>query len=271
MKAIPVPLALLVVVAATVACATPGRLLGMTAPEPTVTKQPMEAPEPEESEPPTQTPEGLPSGPVLPLLPTRGETSSKTSLQAEVVDINWYPDSIGNLYFVGIIKNTGTADIGLPKITVTLRDSAGAMVGSTSGFSCLDIVPVGEISPFRVIFPDAPKAWATHEVVVQADEATYYTSIREFEVVSSQGKEDPYGIYTITGELRNTGASDAESVEVDVVAYNASGQILGVEVGFAELDVVPAGGTSPFEVMLFSHVEGEIDHYDLYVEGLPPM
>lgn len=193
--------------------------------------------------------------------------SQPTVLQADVVDINWYTDSINTLHFVGTIKNSGTVDLSLTEIIVNLRDDAGTLIGTASAYSSLDIVKIGETSPFHVIFLESPTNWTQHEVIVQGSENSFLTSYRDFEVISPQGKLADFGGYEIVGEVKNVGSKDAEFVKVIVILYDSSGKILGVDFTFATLDKVVAGGTSPFQVLVFSTAEGSIDHFDLIVEG----
>jgi hypothetical protein len=69
----------------------------------------------------------------------------------------------------------------------------------------------------------------------------------------------------IRGEVENTGATDAEYVKLIVTLYDASGNVIGMDFTYTELDIVPAGSTSPFESGT-DHWPN-FDHYDIQVEG----
>ncbi len=187
--------------------------------------------------------------------------------KVDVLESNWYTDSIGTLYFIGIIKNSGNVDLEFTEAIATLRDDSGTLVGSASSFSTLDIIRPGEISPFKILFLNTPANWTKYEIVVQGQEASFLSSYRDFEIVSSQGKTADFGVYTIVGEVKNIGNKDAEFVEIIAIMYDANGKIIGTESTFAKLDKVVAGSTSPFEVLVLSIADGAIDHYDLIVEG----
>lgn len=190
---------------------------------------------------------------------------TQPALLAEAVDIAYYGDD--SLYFIGLIKNTGNVDLEFVEIHITLRDSNGTLVASESSYSDLDVIPVGQISPFKVIFFDNPGAWQNYEINIEGDEAGFLNPYTSFEVISSQGSVPSFGAFEIVGEIRNTGDSDAEFVEIIAALYDADNHVIGVDFTFSEFDKVTAGGSSPFELLLFNKASGEVDHYELYVQG----
>lgn len=184
---------------------------------------------------------------------------------AEVADIDYYGDD--SLYFIGLIKNTDTVDLEFVEIHVTLRDSSGQLVASESTYSDLDVVPAGGFSPFKLIFFDKPSAWQDYEINIEGDEAGFNNPYLDFEIVSSQGSLPSFGAYEIVGEIRNTGAEDAEFVEIIAVLYDANNHVIGVDFTYSEFDKVTAGGTSPFDLFVFDKAQGEVDHYELFIQG----
>ncbi|UCF41641.1 MAG: hypothetical protein JSW43_04750, partial [Gemmatimonadota bacterium] len=52
-----------------------------------------------------------------------GAVQKPLKVSAEVTDLTARPDSIGNIYFVGIYRNTGEAAIERPRVELTLLDS----------------------------------------------------------------------------------------------------------------------------------------------------
>jgi hypothetical protein len=118
------------------------------------------------------------------------------------------------------------------KIVATLYDAEGNVVGTGFTYSELDVIPPGGKSPFTI-------------------------------AIDQYGKDD--GWLYIRGEVVNTGQSDAEWVKVVATLYDAQGNVVGAEYSYAELDVVPAGGRSPFEILL-EQWEG-FDSYLLQVQG----
>ena len=86
-------------------------------------------------------------------------------------------------------------------------------------------------------------------------------------VVTTGRAYEEYGYYHLVGEAKNTGEKDCEYVKIVVAFYDAEGQVIGVDYTYTELDVVPAGKTSPFDLSVDSLPE--FDHYELWVEGSP--
>lgn len=150
---------------------------------------------------------------------------------------------------------------------MTLRDEAGTLVASESGYASLDVVRVGEVSPFTILFFSEVGDWSTYEVTVEASEANFLESYRDFEVISSSGTTGDFWAYEIVGEIRNTGSQDAEFVQILVILYNTDGQIIGTDFTYWDFDKVTAGGTSPFTILVSYTSEDDIDHYELLVEG----
>jgi hypothetical protein len=66
------------------------------------------------------------------------------------------------------------------------------------------------------------------------------------------------------GEVYNGLPADAEFVEITANFYSAGGVLLDTETGFADLEVVPSGSDSPFEVLDFEPPAG-IARYSLQV------
>ncbi len=193
-------------------------------------------------------------------------TTEAPSELAEVSDVSYYTDSIGGVHFVGLVNNIGRSDLMLVEVIVNLRDQGGTLVASSSGYAALQVVRSGETSPFEVLVFNAPKEWAKYEVAVQGLEAAFITPIRTFELISSKGTAGSFGMYTIVGEIKNTGEQPAAYVQVAALLYDASNKLIGVQTTFAQLDKIPPGGTSAFEILVGS-TGGKIDHFTLLFEG----
>jgi hypothetical protein len=225
-----------------------------------ISTQPAES----ESEPIPEQPEETES--VQP--PSQPEPpKSQKMISAEVENVNWYISSIDSLWFIGLVKNTGNVDLEFVEINVLLRDGEGTLVASDFTYSELDTIPVGEYSPFTVLFLEEPESWEKYEVVVEGEEAGFLTPYTEFEIISANGKQGSFGDYEIVGEIRNTGSQDAEFVEISAALYDINGKLIGVDFTYTDFDKVVAGGSSPFTIMFLSTADGDPDHFELFIEG----
>jgi hypothetical protein len=185
---------------------------------------------------------------------------------AEVAAINWYIDDVGYLSFVGVVRNTGTVSLEYVKPVVTLRDAQGAVVASEFTFTDLDVIEPGEMSPFILVFIDDVGGWTEYEVTVEAEEALYFEPYKDLEIISHNGRVDEYANYVVQGEVKNIGSEDAVFVGISAAFYDADNNIVATVYAFTTDHTVAAGGTSPFEIIAYE-AAGEIDHYELYVEG----
>jgi LysM repeat protein len=62
-------------------------------------------------------------------------------------------------------------------------------------------------------------------------------------------RETPVGSLWCLGEVRNLAGMDVEHVQVQVSLYDADNVVLTTATAFTILDIIPAGGTSPFVVL----------------------
>ncbi|MCC6381612.1 MAG: hypothetical protein IT304_03840 [Dehalococcoidia bacterium] len=72
------------------------------------------------------------------------------------------------------------------------------------------------------------------------------------------------GTLHVVGEVANTTGVAAQYVEITADFYSASGQLLATDFTFSAVGVIPAGGDSPFEVLLFNPPPG-INSYTVRV------
>ena len=68
--------------------------------------------------------------------------------------------------------------------------------------------------------------------------------------------ETPAGSVWVLGEIVNPGGSSLENTQVRVALLDASGAEVAVVAAFTALDVIPAGGKSPFGALLVSPPSG---------------
>jgi len=72
---------------------------------------------------------------------------------------------------------------------------------------------------------------------------------------------DPGGYVVVAGEVFNGTERPVGLVRVEASLYSASGELLKTAAAYSCLTTIPAGGDSPFEVMVFGSTTG-IDHVE---------
>ena len=73
----------------------------------------------------------------------------------------------------------------------------------------------------------------------------------------------------MTGEVRNPHDFTIKFPEIVATYYNATHEVIRVEVDFAEVDPLEPGQSSPFEVVL-TDPPADLQHYALQTEAVQP-
>jgi len=202
------------------------------------------------------------------IIPLEGRPTLEPSLVSiEVSKISPYETPVGSLWFLGEVENTSGVNVEGVRVVVSLYEEDGRMVATESSFTELNLIPPGGRAPFAVLFTSPPRfkeyAATAQGVAVAAREGAEY---RDLEAVNCIGEAGEYSTYTIMGEVRNSGQSDAESVVVVVTAYDAQGRVVAIRDACAESEVIPVGGSSPFTARL-SPAAGTVVTYTVQVRG----
>lgn len=116
---------------------------------------------------PTPTPPTPPAPPVVtPTPPVTTPTEPDTSDDIEILEY----ETIDGEYSdrgVGIIKNNGTENIYLVKLSVTYYDAADRIVANEFGFADLKITQPSETSPFMILLSSFPSAAERYEIFAE--------------------------------------------------------------------------------------------------------
>lgn len=195
-----------------------------------------------------------------------GDEEPADQTDIEISNLNWYVDSIDVLHFIGTVTNHGETNLDYVKIIVNLRDGDGTLIATDYSYTSVDLVLLDQTVPFSVTFFDDPGEWADYEIMVEADTARD-EGFQGLEIISSTGSPGTYSMYEIIGEVRNTSASDAEFVKIVAMLFDADENLIAVDYCYSSLDTVPAGGTSPFSLVISGGVDEEVASYELIVEG----
>jgi hypothetical protein len=167
-------------------------------------------------------------------------------------------------YLPGEVRNTGGANCEFVRVVAAFYDAEGTVVAVAPTVALKDVVPAGGKAPFELSAAGVPE-FDRYELWVEGT-PTGKEPYAGFEI--DVGREyEAHGAYHLVGRVVNTGDRAYESVRVLATFYDAEGRVVRVGFAFTELDVVPAGGSSPFDVLV-----GDLpafDHYELWAEGAP--
>jgi hypothetical protein len=219
----------------------------------------------EEAEKPqeTETHEEIPPTPTA--LPSPTSTSPPPSPSVSPIEIlshksyiqsNWY-------HIIGEVQNNTTYPMNFIKIVATLYDENNNVVGTDYTYTDLDIVLPGGKAPF-VIATDQWAGTASYKLQAQGSESEGELPRQDLIVLSSNDYIQ-YDWLHVVGEVLNTGDTNAEYVRVVITLYDTQGDVVGVGYTYTELDIIPPGGTSPFDAST-DFWEG-YDQYSIQVQG----
>lgn len=162
------------------------------------------------------------------------------------------PDRVGNLYIVGLVKNTGEAPLDHPRVEATLWDAQHHKLAVGMGFaSSMNLLP-GEEFPVKLLVSHAPKY---ESISYQfTPKAMTYGSPQRFELAVEAPKLVPtsLGGYNLSGRLRNKSQSAVQHVRVVALLYGADKKIVGMQDGILPQQTLTAGDECPFTVHVFS-------------------
>lgn len=195
-----------------------------------------------------RAPSRLPA-PTLDPVPTPAPAPPAPDLKvaAEVTDLTPLPDSLGNLYFIGLYHNTGEATIDLPRAELTLWGHDGQKLATATGFTGRHQLLAGEATPLKVLFTKAP-SYARMTAQVSPKRELYPRHRPRLELGDIRLGRDRYAGYRVTGTVHNRGSADVQYVQLIALLYDAQEQLVGLDSRFTAQRFLPAGESDPFEV-----------------------
>jgi hypothetical protein len=184
-----------------------------------------------------------------------------------------YTDSIGSIWVAGLATNTGNTMAVNTGATLHLLGADGKLLVDTYATVILDELAPGESTPFRGIFANPPKGWASVKVELRASAPeilrpqVFVRGLTATDVTSAPG--EGYLGATVSGKVTNNGKDSAISVRAITVALDPSGKVLEIADGYATLPELKPGSSSPFSTQ-FTELD-KVDRYKVFLQGrLPP-
>ncbi len=199
-----------------------------------------------------------------------GMTHYKLQLQSSAgaspdapVRVVSHQERVADAYYriVGEVVNEGVSPMEYVKVIATLYDAADQVAGVAYAYTALDVIPPGGRAPFEL----TTDHWTGASLSALQVQASPGALGRQDLVVKSHQANQDDNYLSIVGEVENTGATAAEYVKVVVTCYDGAGAVVATAFTYTELDTLPAGGTSPFEVLLWDPVPFE--RYAVQVQG----
>ena len=211
---------------------------------------------------PTDTP---PPSPTPSPMPTE-EAPPETAGGVEFQGVTDYVSGTGSHYLVGEVLNRTADTLRFIEVLATFYDADGQLVGTGSTFTELSIIEPGSTAPFKLTTLDPP---ALGHYDLRVDYSTTTQPPIRLEIASHSGSAADTGWYHVTGEVRNPHDFTIRFPEIVATYYNATHDVVRVEVDFAKVDPLEPGQSAPFEVVL-TDPPADLQHYALQTEAVQP-
>jgi hypothetical protein len=182
--------------------------------------------------------------------------------QLQILSHQSYVDESGWFHIVGEVQNSSGTPMSFVEVVATLYDDAGNVVRTDSTYVELETIPPGGKAPFRVS-TDQYVGVTQYKLQAQGNPGT--PPRQDLVVLSHNSYTDDAGWLHVQGEVQNTGETPSQFVKVVVTLYDVAGNVVGAGFTYTELDVIPPGGTSPFETETDHYPS--FDHYEIQVQG----
>ena len=167
------------------------------------------------------------------------------------------PDSIGNVYFMGVYRNTGESVMQKPMITVILYSAEGRKAASGRGYAIRESLPPGEETPVIILVSNPPK-YARFEVRNDPEPPYAFAKQERLKmafrnVIMQRGR---YSGYEIAGEIANNGRKAGRWVNIIALLLDRDNRIIGGGTGYLAENTLKAGDYGPFRIDITT-VRGE--------------
>lgn len=187
--------------------------------------------------------------------------------EGEFSNISAVPDSIGNIYFMGIYKNTGKIALRKPEVSIVLFDENDRKIAAGRGFGQHNFLLPRERTPVKILIQKAPE-YTRYEVVHEPD-TPFSTKQSHGKIGVQNGKltQDRYN-YIITADVYNRDTVPLQYVNVRAVLFDDEGMITGMGDAYVSEKKLQPGDYSPIRIQIHT-VKNPPRSFELFTSSLP--
>jgi hypothetical protein len=223
---------------------------------------------------------------TMPALTVKAENS-----EVSILSYSWYFSNsestislfMGDVIIVGEIQNVGSHIIDYAVVEGTALNATGIVAVRDVRVIVNNILP-GAKSPFYIdisplnseppISDESPENWlpTVDHVAVSVATATYTTQTQYADLSISNEAHgiDGSGIFTVSGNVINTGSQTASQVKVLATFYNSSGGVVAVNDYVSTLGSLAPGASTHFAVIPLDNTAAstsQITTYSLKIQS----
>jgi len=203
---------------------------------------------------------------------TFNNTQKLSDPQGEIISVDSIPDSIGNMYFLVMCRNSGKVAIKKPEIIVRLMSSKNEKVATGRGFAFMDNLNPGEVTPVYIIISKYPKYEKletdfTPELPYLIPEGGVFEKkfSAEFMDVSMRQTYSSKS-HEIRGKIKNTSAYKVKYVKIAAILYSSSNKATGYGSAYISEKRLDPGNFDFFNIQVHT-VTTKPEYYKLFFDG----
>jgi hypothetical protein len=166
-----------------------------------------------------------------------------------VLSSSSFVDDVG-CHIVGEVQNTYASSVNVEMIA-NLYNETGTKVGTSFGYTILDVVPPGAKASFDLLFSEA--------AIIQQIES--YSLIVSYQFRSSEkpgglkilgnsSHINQFGDLHVVGEIQNVGTQGATKVEAIATFYASDGTVIDCSFDLTDLSVLMPNQKAPFDILV---------------------
>jgi hypothetical protein len=157
------------------------------------------------------------------------------------------------LHVLGEVKNESDAPVKDVLIKASFYDNAGKLIDEFEREPALQVMNVGESSPFEVLYTDARTVGNVANFTLSAVGNVTEAKEKQLKILSANSRLDLLGTYFVNGLARNNGQKNATNTILVATLYDNDGRVIAVGKALAEAspgssDIAP-GREAPFSVL----------------------
>jgi hypothetical protein len=198
-----------------------------------------------------------------------------------VLSYSWHIDISSGEYVVvvGEVQNVGPNIIDYVKVIGTFYASDGTPLEGNSVRSLTTQILPQQKAPFYMIVPiydSLTRSWVWDPqsidyltILVNYAEPTESSQYQGLEISSHESSTDAYGLYTVTGVVKNTGTQSTNQAKVVSTFYNSTGSVVAVGTSYLTPSSIAPGSTASFTIYPLDYlaVAGEVSSYSLLIQA----
>jgi hypothetical protein len=184
----------------------------------------------------------------------------------------WYFDSIGAIHVVGEVNNATNSTADFIKITASFYSANNQLLATDFGYSCLNAVGPGGLSPFDVLLLSPPSG-IDHVTVGVTD---YYSPPLSYavppglSVTADNSYYDIVDVLHLVGTVTNHSSNTYDFVKACYATYNSSGSVVTTGSWYTSPSTLGPNQTGTYDALDFDAFYFSWDHWEVWPDASYP-